>query len=66
MQARPASTPPPDAITDGLFGGEVGLLGEVVEVDDDGDGVANGVPTSNLLSSCAPSHCKDTACSFRK
>ena len=52
MHGRPAIPPGPDAIAEGFFGEEPGLMGDDVEVGDDGEGDGSGVPTSALLSSC--------------
>jgi|NorSeaMetagenome_1021524.scaffolds.fasta_scaffold896181_1 hypothetical protein len=55
MHGFPASPPATAPEAEGLFGDELGLRGEVVEVDDDteGDGDSDGVPTKALLSSCS-------------
>jgi len=52
MHGRPAIPPGPDAVAEGLFGEEPGLMGDDVEVGDDGEGDGSEVPTSALLSFC--------------
>jgi hypothetical protein len=52
MHGRPASPPTAAPEADGLFGGELGLRGDTVEVDDDAKDEGDGVPAMTLLSSC--------------